>query len=67
MNIWMWLQNWLGLNPALPYTWEVEDPVHGQKARNKRGQKVIFDENVDNWVMPQNFSDKPPVTITRNK
>lgn len=62
--MWNFLASWLGLNPKLPYYWDITDPMHGEEAKNSKGQKVIYDENQGKWVMPQNFSDKPPVTIT---
>lgn len=73
--MWMprFLAAWLGLNPDLPFAWEVLHPVHGVEAKNKRRQKVVYDENKVNpvtgapgqWVLPQNFSSKPPVTVTK--
>lgn len=70
--MWNMIKSWLGLNPELPFMWEVKYPVHGMSAKNNHRQEVIWDENVTNnvtgkpgkWVMPQNFSDKEPVTIT---
>mgnify|MGYP003573374378 CR=1 FL=1 len=65
---WYWIQAWGGLNPHLPYSKDVVDPKHGDQAKNSRSQKVIFDENRGEhglWVMPQNFTDKPTLTITR--
>ena len=70
--MWNMIKSWLGLNPELPYYWDVKYPMHGQEAKNEKNQKVIFDEKQVNsvtgkpgkWVMPQNFSDKEPVTIT---
>lgn len=59
------LKSWLGLNPGLPYTVEVApaDRVHGMYARNVRGQKVVWDENQQRWVMPQSLSTKVDVEI----
>lgn len=54
----------LGRDLDLPNANEVENPVHGQKANNSRGQKVIYDETRGKWVMPQNFSGRDPVTVT---
>lgn len=62
--MWKWIAAWLGLNPSLPYTRDVVNPQHGMEAKNSRNQKVIFDEN-KGWVMPQNFSDKPDVTVSK--
>lgn len=62
-----WIKSWGGLNPQLPSSGDVENPTHGQAARNKRGQKVLYDAVLGSWVMPQNLSNKPPVTITRNE
>lgn len=65
--MWMprFLAAWLGLNPDLPFIWEVANPNHGDEAKNSRRQKVIYDEKQGGkWVMPQNFSDRKPVTIT---
>jgi len=67
------IMGWLGMNPGLPFIWEVTYPVHGQYAKNKQRQKVVFDTNQLNpvtgqpgkWVMPQNFSDRKPVTVTK--
>lgn len=62
--MWNFIASWLGLHPNLPRFWEIQNPMHGLEARNKRGQKVIFDENQGGkWVMPQNFTDRKPVTI----
>jgi len=71
-SMWNFLGSWLGVNPKLPYYWEIPNPMHGEKAKNSKHQKVIYDENQVNsqtgkpgkWVMPQNFSDKDPVTIS---
>jgi hypothetical protein len=58
------IRSWLGLNPKLPFYWEINNPMHGEVAKNSRHQKVIYDEKQGGkWVMPQNFSDKEPVTI----
>lgn len=62
----------LGKKPSLPFYWDVPLPMHGQSAKNYHHQEVIFDEKQINettgkpgkWVMPQDFSDKEPVTIT---
>jgi hypothetical protein len=59
------IKAWLGLNPGLPYIKDVIDPMHGMEAKNSRSQKVIFDEHQGRWVMPQNFTDAPAVTITK--
>lgn len=58
------IRSWLGLNPSLPFYWEIDNPMHGEEAKNSKHQKVIYDEKQGKWVMPQNFSDKEPVTIT---
>jgi hypothetical protein len=71
-NILWFIKAWLGLNPDLPFAKDVENPKHGQEAKNSRSQKVIYDEKQRNnktgemgkWVMPQAFSDRKPVTIT---
>ena len=63
------LKSWLGLNPSLPFYWEIDNPMHGEEAKNSRHQKVIFDEKQGDggkWVMPQSFSDRDEVTITKN-
>ena len=57
------IRSWLGVNPKLPFYWDVPAPMHGQAAKNHRHQKVIWDEAQGKWVMPQNFSDKPEVVI----
>jgi hypothetical protein len=63
-----WLLGWLGLNPKLPRFWEIQNPMHGLEARNKRGQKVIYDEKQGGkWVMPQNYSDQKSLEIKHNK
>jgi len=54
----------LGSNPSLPFYWHVPNPMHGQEAKNHHRQKVIFDEVKGKWVMPQNFTDAPDVTIS---
>ena len=55
---------WLGLNPDLPFIEEMPNPKHGDVAKNSRHKKVIYDEKQGGrWVVPQNFSDKEPVTI----
>jgi hypothetical protein len=65
--MWRFIAAWLGLNPDLPYARDVENPVHGQEAKNARLQKVIYDEKQGGrWVRPANFSDRSPVVITRN-
>lgn len=56
---WHFIAAWLGLNRTLPFIKDVENPVHGQEAKNSRHQKVIYDENRGVWVMPQNFTEKP--------
>jgi hypothetical protein len=64
--MWRFIAAWLGLNPDLPFAWEVLEPVHGQEAKNRRRQKVVYDEKQGGkWVLPQNFSDRKPVTITK--
>lgn len=64
--MWRFIAAWLGLNPDLPFAWEVLTPVHGQEAKNRRRQKVVYDEKQGGkWVLPQNFSDRKPVTITK--
>ena len=50
------IRSWLGLNPDLPFYWQITAPMHGEEAKNSRHQKVLFDETKDKWVMPQNFS-----------
>lgn len=59
------LKKLLGLNFGLPRTYdvEVEDRWHGMTARNVRGQAVVWDENQQRWVMPQNLSTKVAVEI----
>lgn len=59
------IQAWLGMNPDLPFAHTVENPVDGQAAKNRRWQKVIYDSIKQKWVMPQNYSGKKPVTVTR--
>jgi hypothetical protein len=71
--MWRFIAAWLGLHPDLPFAHEVQHPVHGQEARNRRMQKVIYDQKQVNsktgklgkWVAPQNFSDRKPVTVTK--
>lgn len=66
------LRRLLGLNPDLPFYWDVKYPMHGQSAKNHKHQEVIWDEKQTNsvtgqpgkWVMPQNFSDRDEVTIS---
>ena len=66
MGIWNWLASWLGVNPDLPFARDVVNPQHGMEAKNSRHQKVIYDEKAGGkWVMPQRFTDRKPVTITR--
>jgi len=57
------IARWLGLNPDLPFYWDVHNPMHGEEAKNGKRQKVIYDKAVNNWVMPQDFSDKTPVSV----
>jgi hypothetical protein len=58
------LAAWLGLNPDLPFIEMVPNPKHGDVAKNSRHQKVVYDEKQGGrWVMPQQFSDRTPVTI----
>lgn len=65
MRLPRFLAAWLGLNPDLPFIEMVPNPKHGDVAKNSRSQKVIYDEvQGGRWVMPRNFTDKPPVTIT---
>jgi hypothetical protein len=64
----------LGRNLDTPLASDIENPVHGQKARNSRGQDVIYDADRRNnktgemgvWVMPQSFSGREPVVIRGN-
>lgn len=59
-----WFLTWLGVNPDLPFTDEVPNPYHGQFAKNREHhQKVAWDKYQEKWVMPQNLTGKPPVTI----
>jgi hypothetical protein len=67
MNLWRGILAWLGLNPRLPEAGKIENPVHGMEARNTRSEKVIYDSTLGAWVMPQNFSGRKPVTITKGK
>lgn len=65
--MWHLIKAWFGLSPDLPFIRDVENPTHGQKAKNNRHQRVVFDANLKKWVMEGNFIDKPPVTITKGK
>lgn len=66
------LKAWLGLNPDLPFYWDVPLPMHGQEAKNHLSQKVIFDSEEMNaatgkpgkWVMAGHFAGRPPPTIS---
>ncbi len=65
--MWKIIANWLGLHPELPRARDIEEPYHGQEARNSRGKKVLWDEKKGRWVVPGNFSDRKPVTITKGE
>lgn len=65
--MWKMIAAWLGLHPELPFYKDVEDPYHGQEARNSRSRKVLWDEKKNKWVVPGSFSDRKPVTITKGR
>lgn len=74
MSTLKFILGWAGKNPSLPFAKDVEDPKHGQKAKNSKHQKVIYDAEERNtvtgkmgtWVTPQNFSGREPVVIRGN-
>lgn len=66
MSMWKLISSLMGRNPELPFIKDVVDPVHGMEAKNHHHQKVIYDQGIG-WVMPQNFSGKPPVEVKSNK